>query len=339
MKLIVSAQARATVANQPSYDQGGFPILPLKTLAGVEEEWETLFDQITLCVELPQNPTKDISINITNEVHEKNVPLLPTDSKQNTAGIIIEKAIEYIKGQGIPWPYTVNIAIKKGLSIKGTGLGSSGASSAAALKAFEKILSQLKLPSLPQKIKIDLLCLGDQGVPDNSIPAYFGKLVFIEQNKKNSSLSIQQFSPSPNFGYFVLCTPQTFGLNTQKAREVLQDITIPKQKSQIEEMLSALTQGDIVKYGSLLEEVHKWFVSPRQTLYPQQGKVYQAVYQAAKSNGATGVTISGAGPTILALVPGTKVGQEVGKSMHQAFAQFNFPSVARLVDIDRAGAF
>lgn len=67
---------------------------------------------------------------------------------------------------------------------------------------------------------------------------------------------------------------------------------------------------------------------------------FAAVKRAARAAGAYGCTISGAGPTCVAVVDDPAVGQRVAEAMVQAFTAVGGLEVntARVVRLDQAGA-
>lgn len=335
MKHSVTARAYGTVANQPTFDGGGFPIRVVEVLGGKSETWETLYDE----VRLQSNDADEFGITIVNEVEESNVGLLAANPECHTGGRVLLAIAKQLAQEKKSFNLHFTLIVRKGLSLKGTGLGSSGATPAATLKAFEVLCEKTGIPlSLSNHEKVRILKEADFGVPDNSIPAYFGGLVLIEQ-KSDGDLSIQSLNKDVDFGLFVLVTPKGFGIKTQDARCVLQGKKPPaKGEDHQRAMIKAFLGGDTLTYGQEMERVHEWFVTPRSRLYPQNGKVYEDVAQAGKEAGAFGVTISGSGPTLLAIVSNEHVGRVVGKAMQRAFEKSGFESVARLVDIESEGA-
>jgi len=286
MEISITASAGATVANQPSFDLGGFPVRTIDVIAGQPEDWENLRDLVSISV---GNPTNDEPlIDICNFISEKEVGELPTKPNENTAGRLIEAAILFLKDNGVNWKWPLSLKVEKGISIKGTGLGSSGATPAAALKAFVEVMQELNINYIfGNHTKAQLLMNADMGVPDNSISAYFGGLVEITQNE--GEVIVKKIKPHETFGKFIVITPRGFGIKTADARKVLEGINeSADHMTYVKEMQEAIKVGDTIKYGEAMENAHKWFVSPRSRLYPNNGKVYDAVYQSARDAGASG---------------------------------------------------
>lgn len=350
-----SAIAPATVANQPSFDQGGFPVNVLEVVSGSVPSWESLSDRVDLSCSVEKGSSGfSSSITIINQVPEQgDSNSLPTDPTQHTAGLLLLELIEHFKPQftaaGIS-NFDLTVTVTKGISVKGTGLGSSGASPAATLKAFLHILPQLKIDSssLSDLQADQMLQRADKGVPDNPIPAFHGGLTTFSLDSNGVVQSVHQHQlPDPPL--FVLVTPRGFGIDTQQARKAIAGVEVPGDHEElVAAALEQLRSGNFQEYSQLMEQAHAWFVGTevddsgsrnrRSALYPDQGRLYTRVQSAAKQAGAWGVSISGSGPTMLAFAPNLFVGRQVGTAMSQAFYRAGFESVARLCTIDEAGA-
>src|SRR3990172_7756649 len=152
--MIAKAKASATVANQPAFDQGGFPIQVLELIAGHAPAWETLTDtvEITAKVEKGSASNLAIQIHIENHVPERTenpeLAELTQTPSEHTAGRLILDFLQYFEPalleRGIS-AISLQLKVTKGISVRGTGLGSSGATPAAALRAMLSILSGLEL--------------------------------------------------------------------------------------------------------------------------------------------------------------------------------------------------
>lgn len=327
MKYSVTARAYATVANQPTFDGGGFTIREVKRWGEGAEVWETLYDEVTL---LSEGHRKG-SIKIYNHVQEKRVATLSSDPERHTGGRVLN---------ALQFPYDLTLHVRKGLSLKGTGLGSSGATPAATLKALEKLSEMLGVGlQLSDEEKAAILKTADFGVPDNSIPAYFGGLTLVETDPMSSTLHIEKVEGSPGWGGMVLVTPKGLGIKTEDTRRVLRGKKPPQKEVEWKvAMRAAFMEGDMVKYAEIMERAHQWFVEPRRMLYPRAGAVYDQLVNAAKAAGAIGVTISGSGPTLLALIPNERKPWPVAQAMCETFRRNGFDSAARAVVVEEQGA-
>lgn len=354
-----TASAPGTVANQPGFDQGGFPVLVHEHIIGEAPTWETLSDQVTLEAIVTADDRGhellcEILIeNVVPELNQEEHSPLPIDAEEHTAGRVVLSVLHHVehhlKALGIT-ELKLHLRVTKGLSVRGTGLGSSGASPAAAMAALLKVLKKIGVSSdtISDLHKAQFLQHADFGVPDNAAPAYFGNLNVFELDQENKVSAIERIEP-PHEMLYVLVTPSGFGIETKKAREVLQGIQAPPENEELtKNAIDLLRSGEQERYAHHMENIHRWFVggkenengqrSRRSSLYPGQGQLYSAVEHAAKNAGAWGVTISGAGPTMLAFVPNKSTGLQVGQAMHRAFQEGGYDAVARLCSISPVGA-
>lgn len=333
MCICSSAVAHATIANQPTFDAGGFPIRIRKCIAGTLEPWETLSDSVTI-IAIPHASEGEPVISMSGMMQENNTDVLPMDPTENSAGRAVLGVLSLLQSKGLSWKWQLHIVVKKGISLKGTGLGSSGASAAAGLKAMEDVLSQLNVSvDLTIGEKIDILSKADCGVPDNSIPAYFGGWTVLDLQRPDSFI---RWNTERDIGHLVVVCPRGFGMKTSNARAVLPGK--PDQQLLVRDMQAAIERGDIARYADLMQSAHEWFVHPRSSMYPDNGSLYEKIRGAALSLGALGFTISGAGPSVLAFATKESQAIEIGKALHASFRESGFDSVALLVDISPDGA-
>ncbi|MGE3279016.1 MAG: hypothetical protein AB7J40_04490 [Candidatus Altimarinota bacterium] len=346
MLITSSAIASATVANQPGFDRGGFPVKMIDLIAGEQATWDTLSDRVTISLQPKKRCCQEkvqqleIHLEIENEIPESPDQQLSKNPLEHTAGRLVVEVLSYFEPQLVEKGFSemeIKLHLRKGISTKGTGLGSSGASPAAALKSLLHVLEQLGIPAeLPSQLLAQWLQKADFGVPDNAIPSYFGglNLITFGENTVQEIQKIQTQNP-----LFVLVTPTSFGISTQKAREAIRDVTRPEEEERwLAEAISFLKDENISAYADSMERAHEWFVTPRSQLYPENGKLFERVREQAKKAGALGVTISGAGPTMIAFVPNQAVGYQVGNRMVDEFRSVGHDAIARLCTIDTQGA-
>ena len=239
---------------------------------------------------------------------------LSLEADNNCAGIaawetlqLIEKEVGSLaKGVG------VRLELEKGLPL-GSGLGSSAASAAAAAMATNILFRE----PLPKAKLVEAGIVSEAAVSgyhaDNIAPAVLGGFVLIKSTKP----LILQPLECPSDLWFVVVTP-VFEAPTKKMRAVL-----PKEISMqlhIEntgaagELLLGIVQGDVKGIGHGLSS--DTIVEPaRAPLIPG----FSAVKRAAIDAGALGCTISGAGPTSVAVVGSKKEGRAVLAAMKDAF--------------------
>jgi len=233
---------------------------------------------------------------------------VPAEPRRNTAGIVAEALLELSNKK-----CGLTMRIKKGVR-PGGGLGSSAASAAAAAVAINEALG-LKLS------KMELIKFAAQGEvasagaphADNVSSAILGFFTIV---KSYSPLEVIQL-PAPKNAQFVVAVPEVH-FDTALARSVL-----PKQV-ELSHLVDNVGNAAAFTAGVLLGDVGLMgksmtdsVVEPaRANLIPGLVDVKKEAFEA----GAVGVTISGAGPSVLALVNAEeKKADDVERAMKEAF--------------------
>lgn len=166
--------------------------------------------------------------------------------------------------------------------------------------------------------------------PDNLLPAWKGGFITALVDNKKTYYQKLDF---PKELKAVVAIPD-FELSTEKARSVLPE-KIPLKDGifnvqRVSLLLSALQNK---RYDLLKIAMNDRFHQPyRKKLIPGFDEVLQNAYEA----GALGVSLSGAGPTILAL--SDKNFSEIGKAMVEGFLQKGIKAEYKILDIEREGA-
>jgi len=249
---------------------------------------------------------KKLELEVSGVGSEK----IPKDPDKNTAGLVAKEILGFF-------------GIKKGLKIKiqkgirpGSGLGSSSASAAAAAIALNKLFN-LDLPKIEliKYASIGEIAAAGVAHADNVAAAILGGFTIVRSYNPLEVLSI-----SPPRGIRFCVVLPNVEVQTKIARAVL-----PKEvplKSFVHNVGSAsslvygMLRGDIDLIGKSMSDV---IVEPaRASLIPG----YELVRKYAKEAGAAGVTISGAGPAMLAVVNPRKVNpMRVAQSMKKGFME------------------
>ena len=302
----VSAYAPATVANVCcAFDVLGFAV-------------DKPGDIVT--VSKTDSP-KNISIKSITGDNGK----LPLDPKKNTASVAVQEFLNFLKiDTGI------SITIDKKMPL-GSGLGSSAASSVAALFAinelFNKPLSREEL--LPFAIKAESIACGAAHA-DNVAPALFGGFILI---RNNSPLDITQI-PSPENLYSSIVHPK-IEVNTRDARKILkQEIPLTKATKQwanIAGLIAGLYRSDYDLISRSLED--HIFEEHRKILIPGFDKIKKKALQ----SGALGCGISGSGPSVFALSTSEKEANKIAKNMSLAFTEEGVESNSFVSKINNTG--
>lgn len=217
----------------------------------------------------------------------------------------------------------------------GSGLGSSAASAAAAAVAVNEMfgshlsVSDLVLAGLDSESKV----FGYHA--DNVAQAIMGGFVLI---RSYDPLELIQLKfPNEKDLFFVLVNPE-FEAPTKKMRAALPtEITMSQHvwnSSQAGALVASVLQGDLKGLGIALSS-DKIVEPTRAPLIPGM----EAVKKAAIEAGAFGCTISGAGPTAVAITDDEGKGREIGDRMVDAFMkEGNLKASPMVKRLDRVGA-
>ncbi|OVA00645.1 Homoserine kinase [Macleaya cordata] len=308
--------APATVANLgPGFDFLGCAV-------------DGIGDFVTLSIDSDVQPG-EIQISSINGVGNSSTKL-SKNPLWNCAGIA---AISVMKMLGIK-SVGLSLSLEKGLPL-GSGLGSSAASAAAAAVAVNEIfggklkISDLVLAGLDSEAKVS----GYHA--DNVAPAIMGGFVLIRSYDPLDIIRLK--FPSEKDLFFVLVNPE-FEAPTKKMRAVLPtEIGMSDHiwnSSQAGALVAGILQGDLRVLGKALSSDK--IVEPRRApLIPGMEGVKKAAIEA----GAFGCTISGAGPTAVAVTDNEERGKEIGYKMVEAFLkEGNLKASATVRSLDRVGA-
>ncbi len=211
------------------------------------------------------------------------------------------------------------------------GLGSSGAAAIGGLMAAN-ILTGEHLDHA------DLLALATdlEGHPDNVAPALMGGLVISALADSHDGRRILTHRLPPPPAAIALCIPDQ-PLATEAARRVLPQRvplgTAVHNLSRVALLVAALATGDYTHLRQAMDDrLHQ---PPRATIFPPLAPVMAAALTA----GAAGACLSGAGSTLLAIVPeGTGAAHSVAAAMVGACAAAGYPAQPAVVRPREQGA-
>lgn len=322
----VAAFAPATVANLgPGFDWLG---------CAVDGDGD-----VVVARALPNQPPGTLVIE-SIEGDNGRLSLIPSD---NCVGIA---AAETLRLMGAMPSCGIGLSLKKGLPL-GSGMGSSAASAAAGAVAVNALFGNklTKTQLIPAGLVSEATVSGYHA--DNIAPAILGDFVLIRTCQPDLPLDILQlpFGPGPSSSsssssglWFVLVNP-LFEAPTAEMRAAL-----PKQvamSSAVKNcaaggaLVAGITSGNVALLGAALDS--------DVIIEPVRGKLipgFSAVKEAAKAAGAYGCTISGAGPTAVAVVGDPEVGERVKEAMVEAFKSRGGLQVnsAKVLKLDSVGA-
>jgi homoserine kinase len=237
---------------------------------------------------------------------------VPTDPKRNTAGIVASLLETPVK-----------ITIHRGIPLS-SGLGSSAAPAAGVAFALNEMFTL----GLSQQELVIIAAQGEKVASgaahtDNVAPAIYGGFVIVHKDK------IISLMPE-NVG-IVAVHPEII-VSTREARAIL-----PKKLSLADisfntgnaaSMVVGMMKNDIRLIGEsmenrVIEEIRSTFI-----------KGYADVKKSAISAGAAGVTISGSGPTLIAVCRMDER-ERIAEVMVKAFADNNMKSEAFITTIGK----
>ena len=254
---------------------------------------------------------KVIEISVEGEGAEE----IPRETERNTAGIVAKELLK-LSGK----EYGLRIKIHKGVK-PGSGLGSSAASAAATAIAVNELLGL----ELNQIQLIEFAALGEiasAGAPhaDNVSAAILGDFIVITSRKPLEVLKLKL----PSNVKFALVIPE-IKFNTSLARSVL-----PK-KIDLSSMVYNVSRAATFIAGIALNNIEVMGRGMTDTVIePARAHLIPGLNQVKKKAldaGAVGVTISGAGPSIIALVDSKKADAEkIALSMEEAFRELGVKS-------------
>jgi len=267
---------------------------------------DAFYDEITLSKTnksiTTNKPWHGVRILTTDDV--------PKDPQQNTAGLVVKAMKQKFKIKS-----GIEIRIKKGVPA-GFGMGSSAASAAAAALAFNKLFN-LKLDS---NTLIKCAGIGEKASAgtihyDNVAASLLGGFVVV----KTKPFEVVRLEPPKNL---VLCLaiPQ---LKVPKKKTKISRAVIPKSVKLSDLTMNLSNAANIVS-GFLIKDtdligrsIQDVIVEPaRKHLIPGFSKVKNNALNA----GALGVTISGAGPSVIAFCKKSQNLKKIGKSMEKGFS-------------------
>lgn len=255
------------------------------------------YDEITLT----KKKTKGVSIITKDDI--------PTNPNKNTAGLVVKYMIKKFKTKD-----GIEIKIKKNIP-PGYGMGSSAASAAAAAVAFDK-LYQLRLDG---NSLVEFAGIGEKASAgsihyDNVAASVLGGFVIVKTNP----LEIIKIEP-PTTLRMCIAVPK---LKVPKKKTKVSRSVIPRKISFRDSITNlsnatAIVAGFMNKDPELIgKSIRDVIVEPaRQHMIPGFAKVKENALKA----GAFGVTISGAGPSVIAFSKSSGDLKKISLAMTKGF--------------------
>jgi homoserine kinase len=284
----ITVRAPSSTANLgPGFDTFGLAI-------------DAFYDEITL------SKTKSGITIVTDDD-------IPTNPENNTAGLVVKNMKKKLKIKS-----GVEIQIKKGIPA-GYGMGSSAGSAAATAVAFDKLF-KIKLNS---NELVEFAGFGEKASAgsihyDNVAASVLGGFVIVKTNP----LNVITMDPPMNLR-MCIAVPK---IDVPKKKTKVSRGVIPKKIKLTDAVLNLSNAASIVAgfmkkdpelIGNSIKDV---IVEPaRQHMIPG----YMKVKQNALKAGAFGVTISGAGPSVIAFSKNSFDLKKISTAMSKGFKTAN----------------
>lgn len=251
---------------------------------------------------------------------------LPLDADKNVAGVAIQALLDKLgSNQGF------EIELTKGVK-PGSGIGSSAASSAAAVVAANELLGN----PFTRKELVEFAMEGERcatGVAhaDNVAPSICGGFTLVRSYTPLDIIKID----SPSELWATVIHPQ-LEVKTRDARRVLKSgIDLSKAITQwgnVGGLIAGLYSKDYDLIGRSLIDV---VIEPiRSVLIPG----YEQVKRATLEAGALGCSISGSGPSVFGLSKGEETADKVKKAMSEVYNQFGVDYEIHVSKVNSEGA-
>ena len=238
---------------------------------------------------------------------------IPTNPEKNTAGLVVKNMKKKFKIKD-----GIEIKIKKGIPA-GYGMGSSAASAAATAVAFDKLFG-LKLNG---NSLVEFAGSGEKASAgtihyDNVAASVLGGFVIVKTNP----LDVIRIEPPTNLR-MCIAVPT---INVPKKKTKVSRGVIPKKIKLSDSILNlsnaaAIVAGFMKKDPEIIgNSIKDVIVEPaRQHMIPGFAKVKENAIKA----GALGVTISGAGPSVIAFSKSSANLKKISLAMAKGFASTN----------------
>jgi homoserine kinase len=251
---------------------------------------------------------------------------LPPAGPHNTAAVAARLVLERLdESRGM------ELELHKGLPI-GSGLGSSGASAAAAARATD-LLCGTRLP----EAELVQICAAAEAVacgsahPDNVAPALLGGITLVREPSDVVRIEL----PETLELHLALVSPHQ-ELPTRLAREAIPE-KIPladavHNSAHLAALVYGLASGDL---ELVRRSMHDRIAEPRRA-HLIEG--FAEVKAAALDAGALGASISGAGPSIFALCADRAGADRARGAMSDALTRLGRPHDSRVSGISPRGA-
>ena len=250
---------------------------------------------------------------------------LPVSIEKNVVSAVVQKVLADLNVEA-----GFDIYLQKGIPLS-SGMGGSASSAVVAAVAINAFLS---IPMSLEKVA-EYAIFGEHVATgnfhgDNAIPSLYGGLCFV---RSVDPLKVIQL---PNLGLHLVVVHPDLEIETKVAREYLKQPfeleTVVEQTSNLAGVMAALYTQDKALLKECMVDV---LIEPRRkALIPG----FDEVQNAALKEGAIACSISGAGPSMFALVETKEQGKRVAIAMKEKFQNFNLTSQSWVTNLEAPGA-
>lgn len=256
-------------------------------------------------------------------------PRLPGEAGRNTVTLAAAAALRRAGQDPAALEPGIDFTIEKGLPLA-AGLGGSAASAVAGAVATDVLMRT----HLSRETLLEAALEAEAAVsgrhPDNVVPSLYGGAVVVACLEP---LRLAAITVHPRLK-LVLVTP-AYGVETARARGMLPEL-VPRdvavaQASHLAHVVLGLERGDA---ALLREAMQDRIAEPaRMALFPG----YTEARRAALAAGASGVAVSGAGPTVVAFADERR-SQAVAAALVDAYRGCGIEATPRVSAVDTQGA-
>jgi homoserine kinase len=260
---------------------------------------------------------------------------IPTDPDRNTAALGARAVLRRIAASGSPSPLApagLDLVIEKGLPLA-AGLGGSAASAVAGAVAANAILRARLSPTdlLACALEAEAVVAGGRHA-DNVAPSLMGGAVLVGGLEADTPTV---FKITVKQGLSLVLVTPGYQVETARARAVLPHavtrVDAVTQASRLAGLVLGLERGD---QDLIRQNMFDAIAEPaRSEMFPG----YPEARAAGLAAGALGVAVSGAGPTVVAVVPMPSAAP-VAEAMESAYRRLGIEATGYPAQIDRTGA-
>ncbi len=253
---------------------------------------------------------------------------LPLDANKNTAGLAVKSLLEDYNQKD---QKGIELTIVKNMPL-GSGLGSSAASSVAAVVAVNALLGTPFTTEelLPFTVEGEMAASGTAHA-DNVAASLFGGFILVKKHRPPDVVHL----PTPASLYCVLVHPH-IEIQTKNSRLILKkEVLLEKAVTQwgnVGALVAGLYEEN---YDLIGRSLHDEIVEPaRSVLIPG----FDDMKSAALKAGALGCSISGSGPSVFALCRSNNDAEVVGEQMGSVLEDINLDFDVYISKINTKGA-